>query len=461
MTAVDNHTLQVLRDCTGGTPYEGRLFLVGGYVRDKVMGLTSASNDIDIVLEDDALALAKYLFEAGVTDIAPVVYPRFGTAMIIVAGCDVELVTARVESYAPDSRKPDVVKPGTLKDDARRRDFTINTLLENLHTGAVEDPTGQGMADIKAGIIRTPTLARLTFIDDPLRMLRAVRFAARFGFTIEDGTWRAVHESAGRLSIISRERVRDEFCKMLMTERAAFGVELLRESGLLAEAIPELLEMVGVTQNKFHAFPVWEHTMQALSNLLPEADLIVRLAVLFHDIGKPRTRSVDDEGSVHFYQHQDVGASMASTIMTRLKFSNDEIDAVTKLVQHHMRIGEYKEDWTDSAVRRLIRDLGPHLGDLFAIHRADVFALAEEHQGLGRAIDLRARIEAIQVVQDITALSSPLDGLEIMEILGIPPGPGVREAKDLLTNEVVEGSLAPDDVDGAIALIRERFGKAE
>lgn len=464
---METSTLDILREATRDSDYVNRLFLVGGYVRDKVMAAMSSLSpadapsarvdDIDIVLEGDALELARFLFERGASSIAPVVYPRFGTAMIMVKGRNVELVTARVESYAPDSRKPDTVKPGTLREDATRRDFTINTLLENLHTGEIIDPLGRGRADLEAGVIRTPATPKLTFIDDPLRMLRAVRFSARFGFSIDTETWEAMRESADRLAIVSRERIRDEFCKTLATPRPAMGIELMRESGLLAQFAPELLEMLGITQNKFHAYPVWEHTMVALDRLPGDASLVLRLAVLLHDIGKPRTRS-DENGSVHFYHHQDVGAAMARELMTRLKFPNEEIDAVSKLVESHMRIGEYKPAWTDAAVRRLIRDLGPRLGDLFEIHRADVLALAPEYQGIERAAELRARIEEIGRHQDVTALKSPLTGDDIMAVLGIGPGKRVRDAKDCLTAEVVEGRLAEDDVDTATRLIRERFG---
>jgi poly(A) polymerase len=372
--------------------------------------------------------------------------------MVVIAGHDVELVTARVESYAEDSRKPDEVLPGTIAQDARRRDFTINTLLENLHTGETLDPTGCGLDDIRKGIIRTPTEPERTFIDDPLRMLRAIRFAARLGFAIDPATWDAMRKSARRLSIISRERIRDEFNKVMLTPRAAEGLELLRESGLLAEFIPELLEMVGVTQNEFHA-------LKAVESVQPDAPLVVRLAVLFHDIGKPRTRSVAEGGHVHFYRHEDVGAEMARDIMTRLKYSNDEINTVALLVAEHMRIGEYKPAWTDAAVRRLIRDLGRHLDSLFAIHRADVSALAPGYREMTRAAGLRARIAEIESQQDILSLSSPLDGNDIMKLLGLSPGPEVKAAKDFLTRAVVDGSLGPDDRAGAEALLRRNFGE--
>ncbi len=459
--------LQTLRDAVRGTQYEHKLFLVGGFVRDQIMGLSSGKDDIDLVLEGDALALARFLREQGAADFEPVVYPTFGTAMVVVKGRAVEMVTARIESYAPGSRKPDSVEAGTLQDDAKRRDFTINTLLQSLETGEITDPLGLAFADIGAGIIRTPTDPLLTFQDDGLRMLRAVRFAARFGFTIEPFTWKAMRQRADRLSdtnpnrtrVISYERVRDEFCKTLMTARAPLGLELLQDSGLLAQFAPELTAMVGVTQNEFHAYPVWEHTLLALSNLPPDASLTLRLATLCHDIGKPPAKGVGDDGRVHFYGHAETGAEITRKLMTRLKFSNDEVAAVTKLVAQHMRIGEYKPLWTDAAVRRLIRDLGPQLDDLFEIHRVDVSALAPDHTDISRARELRARMAPIQEAQDISALTSPLDGQELMARLGLRPGKQLGAVKEYLVNEVVEGRLAPSDKDGAERLAREFLAK--
>ncbi len=455
--------LETLRAATRGTEYDGRLFLVGGFVRDRVMNLPpSASADIDLVLEGDALSLARFLRQQGAADFEPVVYPRFGTAMVVVQGRDVELVTARVESYAPGSRKPETVKAGTLQDDARRRDFTINTLLQNLHTGEITDPLGRAFADIDAGILRTPTDPLLTFQDDPLRMLRAVRFAARLGFRVEPFTWKAVRQSAPRLSIISAERIRDEFSKTLLATRAPLGLNLLKESGLLAQFAPELMEMVGVSQNEFHAYPVWEHTLIALGNLPAEASLTLRLATLLHDVGKPRTKGTGEDGRVHFYGHAEVGAEITRKFLTRLKFSSDEVAAVTRLVAQHMRVGDYKPAWTDAAVRRLMRDLGPQLPDLFAIHRVDVSALAPGHTDISRAEQLKARMAPIEAAQDISALTSPLNGQELMRLLGLTAGRRLGEVKDFLTGEVVEGRLAPDDQAGAEKLARQflvkRFG---
>jgi putative nucleotidyltransferase with HDIG domain len=290
-------------------------------------------------------------------------------------------------------------------------------------------------------------------------MLRAVRFAVRFDFTIEQATWEGIVESASRLDIVSAERIRDEFRKILLVRRASQGLALLKDSGLMHRFAPELLEMVGVEQNAFHAFPVWEHTLAAVDALPADSSLILRLATLLHDIGKPRTREVDSDGHVHFYRHEDVGSEMARQLLQRLRFTGDEIDSVSRLVAEHMRIGEYAPAWTDSAVRRLIRDLGDSLNDLFVLHAADVAALAPEHRDMSRARELRARIAEIQSREDILAIKSPLDGLEIMALLGLTEGRLVGRIKDYLTNEVVEGRLDQRDTDSAQRLARQIYQK--
>ncbi|MDR3708643.1 MAG: HD domain-containing protein [Capsulimonadaceae bacterium] len=453
------HALDLVRDATRGTAYDGRLWLVGGWVRDKALG-EPPRQDIDIVLESDAGDLAHVICDAGIADHAPVTYPRFGTAMVTVAGQRIELVTARRESYDEWSRKPAAVEPATLAEDASRRDFTINTLIENLHGGQIVDPLGLAYPDLNARIIRTPIDPEATFRDDPLRMLRAVRFSARLGFEIEPATWRAIVASAERLAppTVSAERIRDEFIKTLETSRPAEGVAMLAESGLLAQFAPELLEMRGCEQNEFHSLPVWEHVLLALTNLVnaePDASVNLRLAVLLHDIGKPRTRSVGGDGRVHFYGHEDVGARMARTLLGRLKLPGADIEAVASLVAQHMRIGEYKpERWTDAAVRRFVRGAETHLDDLFAIHRADVRALSASHQDLTRARLLKERIELLETTQPSRQIVSPLTGDEIMALLGEPPGPRIGVVKDWLTGEVIEGRLTQGDKDGASALVR-------
>lgn len=456
----ENLVLEILRTALRGTEYEGRLYLVGGYVRDKLMGrpATTALDDIDLVLEGDALAVAQLLYRKRVAAHKPVEYPTFGTAMVHVGDAQVELVTARAETYRQGSRKP-IVTPGTIQTDALRRDFTINTFLENLHTGEITDPTGHGYADLEAKILRTPLDPDITFIDDPLRMLRAARFAAKLGFTVADETVAALHKNAFRLGPgfgISYERVRDELVKMLPTAGAAAGLELLRETGLLVQFAPELVAMHGVTQNRFHRYDVWTHTLVALTNLPTTADIEVRLAMLLHDIGKPQTRTEDARtGDVHFYEHEKVGAAIAKTLLTRLKFSNDVIDRIVTLVSLHMRYGAYKaEEWTDASVRRLIRAVGEHRHDLFTIARADIAACNTDDYPIADLEGLADRMEQIESTAHITQATSPLSGQEIMERLNLPPGRLVGRIKDALTDAVVAGDLAPDDKDGAEALAR-------
>ncbi|MBC8104164.1 MAG: HDIG domain-containing protein [Cytophagales bacterium] len=445
--------LETLRAATRGTEYEGRLYLVGGYVRDKLLGDAAASDDYDLVLEGDALRAARFLWKRGVTDHRPVEYGQFGTTQIEIHGQKVELVTARAETYRQGSRKP-VVTPGTLQTDAERRDFTVNTFLENLHTGEISDPTGKGGTDLAAKILRTPLDPSVTFAEDPLRMLRACRFAAKLGFTVAPEAYAAILENARRCDAehgISFERMRDEFTKTLLTSDAPLGLEMMRVTGLLSQFAPELAGMHGVTQNRFHRYEVWEHTMVALRHLPREASLLVRLATLFHDIGKPRTRTVDAAtGDVHFYGHEEVGAEMAREVMTRLRFSLDEIKAVTQMVGLHMRYGAYDPAaWTDASVRRLVRTVGEHRRDLFTIARADIAACGTGDFPTADLDGLSERMERLEAESQITRATSPLDGGEIMLRLDLKPGPLLGKVKEMLTDAVVGGELAPDDKSGA------------
>ncbi len=454
--------LEILRTATRGTEYEGRLYLVGGYVRDKLLEKPASADDIDLVLEGDALKLARFLWKRGASNHPPVEFPTFGTAMIHVGDKEfpsqVEMVTARAETYREGSRKPTVV-PGTLQTDAHRRDFTVNTFMENLHTGEITDPTGKGYADLKGRVLRTPLDPIVTFNDDPLRMLRACRFAAKLGFEIAPETYAGIIANADRCDAahgISFERVRDEFTKTLLTGDAPRGLEMMRVTGLLDKFAPELTAMHGVTQNRFHRYDVWEHTMVALTSLPPEASLSVRLAMLFHDIGKPRTRTVDEgSGDVHFYGHEDIGAEMTRTVMTRLRFSVDEIKAVTQMVALHMRYGSYDPAvWTNASIRRLIRTVGEHRQDLFTIARADIAACNTDDFPTADLDGLSERMERLETEAQVTRATSPLDGQEIMARLSLKPGPLLGKIKEALTDAVVAGELAPDDKEGAEQMAR-------
>ncbi len=461
-------TLHTLRDATRGTPYENRLFLVGGYVRDKLLyGEGAAGDDMDLVLEGDALAVARLLFDKRVADHFPVEYGQFGTTQVTVGGAKVELVTARAETYRQGSRKP-TVRPGTLQTDAERRDFTINTLLENLHTGEISDPLARGRADLAARVLRTPLDPRVTFAEDPLRMLRACRFAAKLGFVVADETAAALASCAHLCNPehgISYERVREELNKTLLTARAPLGLEMMRASGLLAQFAPELSTLAGAPQNRWHRFDVWTHTRTALENLPPNASLLVRLATLFHDIGKPATRTVASDGEAHFYGHAEAGATITRTVLNRLRYSADEIKTVVRLVALHMRYGDYDPAaWTDKTIRRLIREVGDLRTDLFTLARADAAAVNPPDPPHTDFDGLQARMEIIEATAHVTQATSPLDGQALIALLGTPPGPLVGRIKNALTDAVVSGDLAPDNFAGAEMMARDllrQFNKNE
>ncbi|MCS7209549.1 MAG: CCA tRNA nucleotidyltransferase [Fimbriimonadales bacterium] len=453
-----SETLDRLRAGLAGTPYEGKVYLVGGYVRDKLLG-RPLPNDIDLVLEGDALALAQFLYERGIADHHPVTYPRFGTAMVHIGDTLVELVTARAESYHDASRKPQQVRPATLREDALRRDFTVNTLLENLHTGAIVDPLGVGLTDLQAKILRTPRDPHETFYEDPLRMLRAVRFAVQLGFTIDPAAYHAILEQAERLAIVSIERVQTEFTRLMDSPQAAAGLQMLLDTRLLHQFGEPLLPMVGCTQNAYHLYDVWGHSLKTVEFVdahgleLPAWEM--RLAALLHDVGKPATRTVDAHGEVHFYEHDRVGAQIAAEWLRHLRYSNATIERIAKLVKLHMRPGFYKPEWTDSAVRRLIRDAGELLEPLLRLAEADIKAQRCDvpHADLAA---LQARIQHVRAAESPQKWRSPLTGAQIMARFGLKPSPLVGRVKTFLEEQVIEGKLAPDDVERAWQLA-ERF----
>ncbi|GIV05232.1 MAG: CCA tRNA nucleotidyltransferase [Fimbriimonadales bacterium] len=450
-------TLQRLRTGLAGTPYEGKVYLVGGYVRDKLLG-RPLPNDIDLVLEGDALQLAQFLYERGIANHRPITYPRFGTAMVHIGETLVELATARAESYRDASRKPQEVHPATLYEDALRRDFTVNTLLENLHTGEIVDPLGVGLTDLQAKRLRTPRDPHATFYEDPLRMLRAVRFAVQLDFTIDPPVYQAILEQAERLVIVSIERIQTEFTRLMDLPRAAEGLQMLLETRLLHQFGQPLLPMVGCTQNEYHLYDVWEHSLKTVAFVnsegleMPAWEL--RLAALLHDVGKPATRTVDEHGGVHFYEHDRVGAQIAADWLRSLRYPNAVVERIVKLVKLHMRPGFYTPEWTDSAVRRLIRDAGDLLEPLLRLVEADI--KAQRHDVVHADIAaLRQRIQKLQEAQPPQRWRSPLSGKQIIERFGLKPGPLVGQIKAYLEEQIIEGRLAPDDVEGAWNLAKE------
>jgi poly(A) polymerase len=478
---MDGVLAQAARDLAQVFRAAGReMFAVGGSVRDQILG--RPVHDLDLTTDaepPEIKRLAKRVHPAGIYDVGA----KFGTIGLIFTspaleedqgrktkdGTDtaaigpsssvlgpagtqrvIEITTYRTEQYVDGTRKPDVTFGTSLQDDLARRDFTMNAIAVDVLTGETHDPYG-GRTDIAAKLVRAVGDPAERFREDPLRLLRAVRFAAQLGFRIEPATQRAIEENAAALERISRERVADELTKILVSPRASHGLRLATDLGLMEYAIPEVLPMRGVSQRPLHHKDVFEHTMGVVDNIPPEK--LLRWTALLHDIGKPATKSVH-EGEVHFFGHEDVGERMARRILTRLHFDHRSIDRVGKLVRMHLRVNSYESDWTDSAVRRLIREVGDDLPDLIHLSRADVTSYRSERvrAATRRADEFERRAQELMAREDVAKIQSPLDGDDLMRLFGKGPGPWIKPIKEYLLNLVLEGELAQDDVETATAL---------
>ncbi|HEY8641803.1 MAG TPA: HD domain-containing protein [Candidatus Dormibacteraeota bacterium] len=410
-----------------------RAWAVGGFVRDHLLGRPHP--DLDVVVEGgDALKLAERFAELAGTR-KPVLFPRFGTAQVTWGDRLVEFATARAESYLPESRKPEV-RPATLEADLERRDFTVNALLMDLD-GQVHDPLGRGRADLEARVLRTPREPDQTFDDDPLRMLRAIRFAAQLGFELAPDLLPAMRGLRDRLRppVLSVERTADELRKMLVSERPALALELMEAAGLLEVVLPELAACRGVEQRGYHHADVYQHTLETVAATPPR--LTERLAALFHDVGKPVTAGGD--GS--FHGHDLKGAEMAMEALGRLRFSNAETERVARLVRLHLRPVFYESTWSDAAVRRLARDAGDLREPLLALARADIAASDYPHPE--KLDELEDRLRAV-LEESPSRIRVPVSGEDVMRELKLPPGPEVGRIKEKIEDLVLEGELEPD-----------------
>jgi poly(A) polymerase len=401
-------------------------YLVGGSVRDAL--LDRAPQDVDVTTS------------ARPEEVERIVRPwadnvwlqgqRFGTVGCEKDGTRIEITTLRAEVYRPESRKPEVAYADDLETDLSRRDFTVNALAISLPEPELIDPFG-GAADLAAHSLRTPLAPEVSFVDDPLRMLRAARFIAGFQLTPVPELVDAVRELRHRLEIVSAERIRDELSKLLVLDDPTAGLWFLVETGLSDEFLPELSAM-RLEQDPIHTHKdVLAHTIAVVRNTDPR--LIVRLAALFHDVGKPKTRSFAS-GGVSFHHHEVVGARMTEERLRALRYPNDVVDAVVKLVYLHLRIHTYAMGWTDKAVRRYVRDAGDQLEDLNHLQRCDCTTRNKDRaRGLARRMDeLEARIAELREQEELDAIRPPLNGRQVMEFLGVPPGRVVGEALDLL-----------------------------
>ena len=413
-------------------------YLVGGYIRDRL--LRRKSSDIDIVMETDALTFAKE-FALQYHLPMPVFYGRFGTAMIEVSGVKIEFATARKESYPDNSRKPDVEK-ATIEEDCARRDFTINAIAQNLITGEIID-FFNGRQDIKKKIIRTPVSPDKTFYDDPLRILRGIRFATRLKFEIEKETLEGMKKNVSRLSIVSIERISEELLKTLEAREPSRGFYLMDEVGILDVVLPE----VSALKEKRTDHPCKElfpHTLKVLDNIsVHTKDVYLRMAALLHDIGKPLTLQVVD-GKVSFHRHEFVGQKMAYKICRRLNIPEEKNRFIGRMIRYHLRPHLLaKENPTDNALRRFIREMGKDIKPLFTLAKADLTSHnpARVKNALEKLTALENRIKEINKKDKISSFKLAIDGYAIMEILGIPEGKKVGEIKKNLEDMVLDGTL--------------------
>jgi poly(A) polymerase len=421
-----------------------KIYAVGGFVRDLVLG--HSVTDIDFVVEGDALEVAK-AFKQNYHSGKVVSYPRFGTAMLNFSQYKLEFVSARSEHYDPDSRKPTVQK-ADLFSDLSRRDFTINTLALDIsreHFGVLIDHY-HGLKDIKNRLIRTPLDPVITFHDDPLRIMRAIRFATVLEFEIEEKTFQAITETRERLKIISQERITEEFRKMMLARKPSSGILLMEKTGLLEIVLPELIELSGVDQRQdFHHKDVFDHTMQVLDNMSERTDKFeLRLTALLHDIAKPQTKKFIEGTGWTFHGHEDIGARMAGYICRRMRLSNDTVKYVQKLVRLHLRPMQLVDDnVTDSAVRRLMVDAGEDLDDLMALCRADI--TSKNPQKVKRYLSnfdhVEKKMKEVEEIDNIRNFRLAIDGNTIMNALGIAPGPLVGQVKGEILDAVMDGKI--------------------
>ncbi len=427
------------------------IYLVGGAVRDGILGIET--KDFDFTTNASPQDSLELLEKKGykTTEIGK----AFGTIETIIDEFSIHITTYREDEYEKDSRKPGIKTSNNLDKDLSRRDFTINALAYDINKNEIIDPYA-GLKDLSEGIIRTPDSPDISFSDDPLMMLRACRFISTHGFTPNSEIFEAIAKNLERIEIVSTERIRDEFSKLLTGENPSLGIKAFVESGLSEIILPELNELKIEVDPNHHHKDVYEHTMVVMDRVSPT--LVSRMSALLHDIGKPKTKGIE-KGKVHFRHHEVVGAKMSKRILKRLKYDKRTISDVALLVENHLRPHTFKMGWTDSAVRRYIIDAGNLISELNELVRADITTKnKEKYEEINKYLDeMEERIKEVTEKEELSKLRPPISGDEIMEIFNLEPGPGVGKImKALYEQRINDGEVSKED---AVKLAEEVYKK--
>ena len=427
-----------------------KAYLVGGCVRDLMLNPSEDAIDVDIMVEGDGIAFAKILAQKiNVPKIVP--FKKFATAKIPYKEFEIEVASARLETYDKSSRSPSEVTLSNIQDDLLRRDFTVNAMAVSLNEqnfGEFFDPFN-GMEDLNNKILKTPLDPGITFSDDPLRMMRAAYFASKLSLSIEMNCLESIKDNAERISIVSQERITNELFKILGTKKPSIGLDILQQSGLMTFVFPEISVMYGLDQsNEYHHKDIFYHTLEVVDNAAQLSDkLDLRLAALVHDIAKPKTRRLSKSKGYTFYGHDDVGARMLKGISTNMKFSNSTRDYITKLTSLHLRpISLAKKDVTDSAIRRLIVDAGEEIDDLMKLCRADITTKNPKNitKYLSNFDRVEKRMNEVIEIDELKAFQSPVRGDEIMKMFDLPPGKEVGKIKTMVEDAIINGEIKND-----------------